>query len=103
MTITNISIFLLAIYIIYILLDYGLYFIISPLDKETFVDNYYQWNWNNPHVINYMNTYTNNNSDSINLYSQSCHLTDDAQPFCYKSKDIPKYNNNNNIFIRNSF
>ena len=101
MTIVNILIFLLSIFLIYIILDYSLYFIVSCSDKEPFVDNYYQWNWNNPNIIKYTNIYTNNNNCSTCSYSQSCHLTDDAQPFCHKSYDMPSYNNN--IFMRNSF
>lgn len=58
-------------------------------NKENFVDNYYQWDWNNPNVIQYMNLYSNNDY----LYSQSCHLSDDALPFCNKSHDIPSYIN----------
>ena len=101
MTIHNILICLLSIYLIYILLDFSLRFVSRCDNKENFVDNYYQWNWNNPYVIKYMNIYSTDNDCATCSYSQSCHLTDDAQPFCHKSYDIPSLNNN--ILTMNSF
>ena len=101
MTIYNILICLLSIYLIYVLLNIILQFICSCDTKENFVDNYYKWDWNNPNVIKYMNMYTTDNNCTSCSYSQSCHLTDDAQPFCNKSYDIPSINNN--LLTMNSF
>lgn len=98
---SNIIIFLFAIIAIYMILEQGLQFICSYNTAENFVNDYYKWDWNNPNIIKYMNLYTDNNSCSTCTYSQSCHLTDDAQPFCYKSQDIPSYSKN--ILINNSF
>ena len=97
----NILFILLAIYVIYILLEYINYSYTFCNTNESFVDNYYDWDWSNKDIIKHMNIYSTENKCSTCMYSESCNLTDDAHPFCYNSYDIPS--SYNNILVRNSF
>lgn len=55
--------------------------------NETFVDDYYAWNWNDPMMLTRINSIVPNCAKCA--YSMSCDLTDDAMPFCYRSYDYP--------------
>jgi hypothetical protein len=57
--------------------------------NEPFVDAYYHWNWNDPRMITRMNLTSIDNDCKNCTYSMSCDYTDDAQPFCHKSYDVP--------------
>lgn len=61
----------------------------EEITSERFVDDYYHWNWNDPNMIKKMNVASTNTECKNCTYSMSCDYTDDAQPFCYKSHDIP--------------
>lgn len=92
---------LLVIYVIYILRDYINNSSIFCNTNESFVDNYYDWDWNDKDIIKHMNKYSTENNCLTCTYSESCNLTDDALPFCHKSYDVPS--SYNNILVRNSF
>lgn len=70
--------------------------------EEGFRNDYYNWNWNDPDLIKNIN-YANLHPEFNCIYSVSCDLSDDAQPFCYKSCDIPQYDKENNLMINNSY
>lgn len=73
--------------------------------SEKFVDNYYHWNWNYPHLIKDLNKIDNRIDCPSCTYSMSCDFTDDAQPFCYRSLDIPtlKLSNFGDVISTNSY
>jgi hypothetical protein len=56
-------------------------------NKETFVDDYYHWNWNDPMMLTNINSILPRCKNCA--YSISCDFTDDAQKHCYKSYDYP--------------
>ena len=56
-------------------------------NKESFVDDYYYWNWNDPMMLTTINSIKPHCKNC--KYSMSCDFTDDALPFCYKSFDYP--------------
>jgi hypothetical protein len=68
-------------------------------NTEKFIDNYYRWNWNDPNMIALINNIDNSANCQNCSYSMSCDYTDDAQPFCFRSLNIPTRNiNRNNSF-----
>src|SRR5437764_566575 len=62
--------------------------------NEQFVDKYYHWNWNNPNLITLINNIDNYSQCEDCTYSMSCDYTDDALNHCYKSLDVPTYDEN---------
>lgn len=61
----------------------------SNENAEQFVDNYYHWNWNDPNMLTVVNQIDRQTPCKECTYSMSCDFTDDAQPFCYRSYDMP--------------
>lgn len=87
--------FILLVFVSFIIifLFFDIFVNMCDKKKEPFVDNYYYWNWNDPLMLTTINSIDPNCSHC--KYSMSCDLTDDAQPFCYKSYDYPTKLNNN--------
>lgn len=65
-------------------------------DKEDFVSNYYDLDWSN---INEAHKFPKHKNLK---YSMSCDLTDDAQPFCHNSYDVPRYDSKRKMYFSNS-
>jgi hypothetical protein len=75
-------------------------------NKEEFTDEYYNLDWTNSNLTDYVNNdiaynsyVCNKYSNSNCTYSMSCDFTDDALPHCFSSLDVPtringKYMNN---------
>lgn len=72
-------------------------------NREKFVDKYYHWNWNDPDLIKDINRIDNRSNCSHCTYSVSCDYTDDAQPFCYRSLDVPTDDKERSILRTNSY
>lgn len=81
--------FILLFLVSFLIIFFGLDIFVNMIDKERegFVDDYYYWNWNDPMMLTTVNSIMPNCDHC--KYSMSCDLTDDAQPFCYKSYDYP--------------
>ena len=62
--------------------------------NEKFIDDYYAWTsqWTNHEMVNYINENKILNKKNCRncMYSMSCDLLDDAQPWCHKSYDVPE-------------
>jgi len=74
-------------------------------DNECFVNDYYDWNWNNPNMMTIINNidYSTKCPTNICTYSMSCDYTDDAHPWCINSLDDTSYLSENDMLISNSF
>jgi hypothetical protein len=74
-------------------------------DTEHFVEDYYNWNWNDPNNITLINSIVTNKKNNTQSYSMMCDLSDDSMFFCDKGHNIPIYNayENNNKFSYMSF
>lgn len=98
--IIKLILFILGIIIIMDSLDYYVNYI-NNNENEEFIDNYYYWNWNKPNIIKQINYNKNSKKCKNCSYSMSCDYTDDAQPFCYKSSDVPsiKYDKKESKYI----
>jgi hypothetical protein len=96
-SITQIILFFVIVAVIFFILDMYTKYICDKHDKsnkadklnEQFIDNYYHWDWNDPNMLTKINLISNKPPCEKCTYSMSCDFTDDAQPFCKKSYDIP--------------
>ena len=70
--------------------------------REGFVDKYYHWDWNDPQMLTLVNLINNTSNCKDCTYSMSCDFTDDVQPFCHRSLDVPSYDKKNRELRNNS-
>ena len=82
---------ILIIIIVYIILQIYVEYIIDNDNirktEENFVGDYYIWNWNEPEIINHINSIHPNRTnqkykDSKKAYSLSCDFSDDVFDHC---------------------
>ena len=103
--ITKIIFFILGIFLIMCMMNQYSMHLNESCGKdqtEQFVDKYYHWNWNDPNMIKLINLIDNSSHCKDCTYSMSCDYTDDAQPFCYRSLDVPSYDKRNKVLRNNS-
>jgi len=100
-----------AVFIMIMILAYGLDIFGSNQNvvdndfdyDEPFVGKYYHLNWNDPRMVSKMNAKNSRSSCGNCKYSEMCNLTDDANPSCYKSYDVPRYDKKTGLLFGNNY
>jgi hypothetical protein len=93
------AVIIVTVFILFLMFYFLINFILelscqSNDNKEEFINDYYSWNWNNPNLLTIINKDHTKTPCKECTYSMSCDLLDDAQPFCYKSFDLPSLHKN---------